>query len=86
MSSNHNEKYSNFAIRLLELEQRFESYCTLYEEEMKEIRSTLTEMREELLNQIHQMEVEKQINDQGRIPDMDTISEGSNENEPLLAL
>ncbi|HSJ54620.1 MAG TPA: hypothetical protein VLC52_12850 [Anaerolineae bacterium] len=37
------------AMRLLELEQRFESYCTLHEEELKEIRSTLNQLRADML-------------------------------------
>ncbi|RPI54516.1 MAG: hypothetical protein EHM56_06165 [Chloroflexi bacterium] len=36
-------------LRLLELEQRFESYCTLHEEELKEIRSTLNQLRADML-------------------------------------
>lgn len=86
MSNSQYERFSGIAIRILELEQRFESYCSLYEEEMKEIRSMLTEMREELLSQIHQEKIEQQINDPGRLPDMVTIREGSNESEPILAL
>lgn len=40
---------SALGLRLLELEQRFESYCTLHEEELKEIRSTLKQLRAEML-------------------------------------
>ena len=40
---------SALALRLLEMEQRFESYCTLHEEELKEIRSTLNQLRTEVL-------------------------------------
>lgn len=36
-------------VRLLQLEQRFESYSRLYEEEMGEIRETLLHLREDVL-------------------------------------
>ncbi len=39
----------DLALRLLELEQRFEAYCMLHEEELAEIRSVLLQLREDLL-------------------------------------
>lgn len=36
-------------VRLLQLEQRFESYSRLYDEEMEEIRETLLRLREDVL-------------------------------------
>jgi len=38
------------AVRLLELEQRFKSYCTLHEAEMVEIRAALDELRGDILS------------------------------------
>jgi hypothetical protein len=38
---------SSIALRLLQIEQRFESYCTLYEEELREIKVALNQLREE---------------------------------------
>jgi hypothetical protein len=38
-----------FALRLLELEQKFESYCTIHEEELKEIKTILDQLREDIL-------------------------------------
>lgn len=37
------------AMRLLELEQKFESYCSIHEEELKEIKTTLDQLREDIL-------------------------------------
>jgi hypothetical protein len=37
------------AMRLLELEQRFEAYVALHEEELREIKVTLKELRKECL-------------------------------------
>ena len=43
-----NEKL-DLLVRLLQLEQRFESYSRLYDEEMDEIRGTLLRLREDVL-------------------------------------
>ena len=40
---------NDISLRLLELEQRFESYCTLHEEELREIKVTLKQLREDIL-------------------------------------
>ena len=40
---------SSIALRLLQIEQRFESYCTLYEEELREIKVALNQLREDVL-------------------------------------
>ena len=37
------------AMRLLELEQKFESYCSIHDEELKEIKTTLDQLREDIL-------------------------------------
>jgi hypothetical protein len=39
------------ALRLLRLEQRFQSYCALHDEELREIREALRHLREDLLAQ-----------------------------------
>ena len=39
------------ALRLLRLEQRFQSYCVLHDEELREIREALRHLREDLLAQ-----------------------------------
>jgi hypothetical protein len=41
--------------RLLELEQRFESYCTLHEEELAEIKETLRCLREDVLRLVRDL-------------------------------
>ncbi len=46
----------DLALRLLELEQRFESYCTLHEEELAEIRSVLLQLREDFLKASRDLE------------------------------
>ena len=43
------ETTSALMFRLLQLEQRFESYCTLHEEELAEIKDTLWQLREAIL-------------------------------------
>ena len=45
---------ADMAFRLLELEQRFESYCALYDEEMNEIRTTLSSLRAQILDTIEE--------------------------------
>ena len=45
---NRNEAQA-LALRLLELQQRFESYVILHEEELKEIKATLSEMRRDVV-------------------------------------
>ena len=45
---NSKEK-ADLLVRLLQLEQRFESYSRLYEEEMGEIRETVLRLREDVL-------------------------------------
>jgi hypothetical protein len=44
------ESAATLALRLLELEQRFESYWTLHEEETREIKATLDQLRAEILS------------------------------------
>jgi hypothetical protein len=39
----------DLSLRLLEVEQRFESYCLLHEEELTEIKKILLELREDIL-------------------------------------
>ncbi len=43
----------SLAMRLLELQQRFESYVILHEEELREIKATLREMRRDVLQLDH---------------------------------
>ena len=38
-----------FAMRLLELEQKFESYRTIHEQELMEIKGMLDQLREDML-------------------------------------
>jgi hypothetical protein len=38
-----------FAMRLLELEQKFESYCSIHEVELEEIRTSLVQLRKDIL-------------------------------------
>ncbi len=60
---------SNIALRLLQIEQRFESYCTLHEEELREIRSTLNQLREEVL------ELQRSVETGDDNPGFATVSE-----------
>ncbi len=39
-----------YAMQLLELEQKFESYCAINEEELKQIKMTLEQLREDILS------------------------------------
>jgi hypothetical protein len=52
------------AMRLLELQQRFEAYVALHEEEMEEIKVTLKELRKDLLQSSRsaRMDAEGQAN------------------------
>lgn len=43
------ENLADLMVRLLQLEQRFESYFKLYEEELGEIKDTLRSLREDVL-------------------------------------
>lgn len=45
------DSMEDLALRLLRLEQRFQSYCALHEEELREIQEALHHLREELLAQ-----------------------------------
>ena len=38
-----------YAMQLLELQQKFESYCAINEEELKQIKMTLEQLREDIL-------------------------------------
>jgi predicted phage gp36 major capsid-like protein len=40
-------------VRLLELEQKFESYRAIHKEELKEIKATLDQLREDILRNNH---------------------------------
>ena len=72
---------NDVALRLLELEQRFESYCTLHEEELREIEATLSQLRKDILELHREMEVEQQV-----VPDENISREDAPENSSVLTL
>ena len=51
------------ALRLMDLQQRFESYVILHEEELREIKSTLSEMRRDILHLSQSPEVQDHTQD-----------------------
>ncbi len=65
-------------VRLLQLEQRFESYSRLYDEEMDEIKGTLLRLREDVLKLAQASEEnlaanEGQIQTDGQPPPEETM-------------
>jgi len=84
------------ALRLLELEQRFESYCTLHDEELKEIRSTLKHLRADMLALSRTLLTDNagswtspetaDPDAAARDPDGDGTGEGALDSLPILAL
>lgn len=49
--------------RLLQLEQRFESYTALYEEELSEIKHNLRQLREDILGLSRDLDAELDMKD-----------------------
>jgi phage shock protein A len=73
---------NDVALRLLELEQRFKSYCTLHEEELREIRATLSQLRKDILELHREMEA-----DQPKVvPDENISREDVPESSSVLTL
>jgi len=70
--------------RLLQLEQRFESYTALYEEELAEIKDNLRQLREDILELGRDLEAESdeenlvKSSDGNRVQS-DTLSNSSND-------
>ena len=74
------------ALRLLELEQRFESYCALHEEELREIKATLNQLREDILRLERDPETGLVEDDLAVVPSAGTPREDTPESPPVLAL
>jgi hypothetical protein len=80
------EAASVLALRLLELEQRFESYCALHDEELKEIQSTLNQLRADILSVKRSRPSLDPIDRDRAVPDGDGVAADYPENLPILAL
>ena len=80
---------SDIALRLLKLEQRFESYCTLHEEELREIKATLSQLRKDILSLHRDLETGLDKDDEddlAAVPDDDVSGEGVPDSSPVLTL
>jgi hypothetical protein len=77
---------NDIALRLLELEQRFESYCALHEEELREIQATLNQLREDILRLGRGPETDLEEDDLAVVPGDDVSGEDTRESPPVLAL
>lgn len=70
--------------RLLQLEQRFESYTALYEEELAEIKHNLRHLREDILGLSRNLEAEPDVENletssDGNRAQGDTLNNSSND-------
>ena len=79
---------SDVALRLLELEQRFEAYCTLHEEELREIKATLNQLREDTLRLHRDLETDQGQGEDDHVvvPDDDVSREDASESASVLTL
>jgi phage shock protein A len=77
---------SDIALRLLKLEQRFESYCTLHEEELREIKATLGQLRKDILSLHRDLETGPDKDDLVAVPDDDVSREGAPDSSSVLTL
>jgi hypothetical protein len=55
-------------VRLLELEQKFESYRAIHQQELKEIKTTLDQLREDILKNNHNYITELPNNNPSGVP------------------
>ena len=76
----------DIALRLLELEQRFESYCSLHEEELREIKATLSQLRKDILEPSQGLDVGQEEDDPRVAVDDDDSREGAPRNYSVLTL
>ena len=67
---------SGIALRLLQIEQRFESYCTLHEEELREIKATLDQLREDVLALHRSLETGDGNPGHVAVPEVESSGEG----------
>lgn len=74
---------NDVALRLLELEQRFKSYCTLHEEELREIKAILSQLGKDILELHREMEADQQVQ---VIPDENISREDAPESSSVLTL
>lgn len=79
---------NDIALRLLKLEQRFEAYCTLHEEELREIKATLNQLREDILRRHRDLETDQGRGKDGHVavPDGDVSREDAPESTSVLTL
>lgn len=77
---------NDIGLRLLELEQRFEAYCTLHEEELREIKATLNQLREDTLRLHRDLETDQDQGDFIAVPDDGVSGQNTPESLSVLAL
>jgi len=73
------------ALRLIDLQQRFESYVILHEEELREIKATLSEMRRDVIRLSRAPEPQGRTRDGSGRPSLDG-DEQATEAEEISAL
>lgn len=76
----------DMALRLLKLEQRFESYCTLHDEELAEIKETLQQLREDILKSGRNPGTDPDEGNPVAAPDYSISEADTAENPPDLSL
>jgi hypothetical protein len=76
----------DMAFRLLELEQRFESYCTLHDEELAEIKEALQQLREVILKSGRNLGTDFDESNPAAALDGGVSEAGTAENLPDLSL
>jgi len=76
----------DIALRLLKLEQKFDSYCALYEDELREMRVALGQLREDLLSLQRDVETGRCANDRTSALGDDISDDDASESAQVLAL
>ena len=81
-------KVDDLSLRLLKLQQRFDSYCALHDEDLAEIRQTLQQLRAELHSYSHGLGSEPRCEQADSAPSRsdDKSDEGTAESLPALSV
>jgi len=77
---------NGIALRLLELEQRFDSFCALYEDELREMRVALRRLREDILSLQRDVEAGRCVNERLSALGGDISDDNASESTQVLAL
>ena len=77
---------SGIALRLLELEQKFDSFCALYEDELREMQVALRRLREDLLSLQRDVEAGRCVNERISALGDDISDNDASESTQVLAL